>query len=67
MLNEVFHLLPRGVAKGLDAAEISGVCLHQVGIELVLAVVSTPGRLWRELLRFSGGLRRFGEGTDFLY
>ena len=37
MRDEVFHLLAGGIAKSLDAAEIGGVGLDQVGIELMLA------------------------------
>ena len=37
MRDEVFHLFAGGIAQGLDAAEIGGVGLDQVGIELMLA------------------------------
>jgi hypothetical protein len=35
--DEAFDLLAGGFAEGLGAAEIDGVGLHEVGIELVLA------------------------------
>ena len=35
--DEGFHLLAGGLAESLGAAEIDGVGLHEIGIELVLA------------------------------
>ena len=70
-----------GFAESLDATEIYGVGLDQVGIELMLAdqlaeavadlgaaVVSVPSidRLGWEFLRLAGGESRFGKGADFL-
>ncbi len=72
MRDEVFHLFAGGIAKRLDAAEVGGIGLDQVGIELVLAnnlakaipnfraAVVPVGRLWRKFLRRSRGLRWFG-------
>ena len=37
MSDEGFHLLTGGIAERLDAAEIRGVGLDQIGIKLVLA------------------------------
>ncbi len=37
MSNEVFDLLARGLAQSLGAAEIGGVRLNEVGVELMLA------------------------------
>jgi hypothetical protein len=69
--DKAFDLLAGGFAEGLGAAEIDGVGLDQVGIELVLAdelaeaipdfgasvfSVLSIDRLGRELLRLAGGL-----------
>src|SRR5207302_1225221 len=76
--DEVFNLLAGGFAQGLRPTEVDGVSLDQGGIQLVLAddlaqtvadfgaAVIAIGRLWREFLRISGGLRSFSEGPDLL-
>ena len=81
MGDKAFDLLAGGFAEGLGAAELDGVGLDQVGIELMLAdelaeavadfgaaVVSVLAidRLGRELLRLPGGRSRFGKRADFL-
>ncbi len=75
--DEAFDLFAGGFAEGFGAAEIDGVGLDEVGIELVLAdqlaeavanlgsaVVSVLSidRLGRELLRLPGG--RSGSAND---
>ena len=66
-------MLACSFAQGLGPAEVGGVCLDQIGVELVLAdelaeavadlgaAIVPVNRLWRELLRFVGALRRFGK------
>ena len=81
MGDEAFDLLAGGFAEGLGAAEIDGVGLDEVGIELVLAdqlaeavadfgtaVVSVfpIDRPGRELLRLPGGRSGFGKRADLL-
>ena len=81
MGDETFNLLAGGLAEGLGTAEIDGVGLDQVRIELVLAdelaeaianfgpaVVSVLAidQLGRELLRLPRGWNRFGKRADFL-
>src|SRR6266851_4183473 len=81
MGDEAFDLLAGGFAESLGAAEIDGIGLDQVGIELVLAdelakAVANLGTtvvsvfaidlLGREFLRLSGGRSRFGKRADFL-
>ena len=79
--DEVFDLLTSRFAEGFGAAEIDGIGLDQVGIELVLAdqlaeavadlgaaVVSVLAidRLRRELLRLPRRRNRFGKRADLL-
>src|ERR1019366_10780228 len=75
MRDEGFHLFAGGVAERLDAAEIDGVGLDQVGIELMLAnrlaesianrtTAISVGRLRRQILRLRRCLVRFSEGAN---
>ena len=78
MGNKTFDLLARGLAESFGTAEVDGVGLDQIGIELVLAdqlakaiayfgatVVSVfaINRLGRMLLRFPGGRSRLSTRT----
>jgi hypothetical protein len=81
MGDKTFDLLAGGFAEGLGAAEINGVGLDEVGIELMLAdeltetvtdfgtaVVSVLAidRLGRKLLRLPGGWSRFRKRPNLL-
>ena len=78
MLDEGLDLLAGGFAQTLGPAEVNGVGLDQIGIELMLAddlaeavadsgaTIVPVGRLRRELLRFASGFERSGRSTDLL-
>src|SRR5438876_7235122 len=78
MSNEVLDLLARGVTQRLGAAEVDGIALHQVGIELVLAndlakpiadlwaAAVSARRLRWELARLMPRLRGMGSRSDFI-
>jgi len=76
MRHEVLDLLAGGITQGLDRAEVGGVGLDQVGIELMLAdhlaeaiahrtTAISVGRLRRQLLRLRRCLGWFADGSNF--
>src|SRR5579864_8866112 len=74
MRDESFYLFTRGIAKGFHSAEVGGIGLDQVGIELMLAddltesmanrtTAISVGWLGRQLLRFRRRLASFRQWT----